>query len=153
MINDEWLVAFVHQLWVFSVGLRWHLITGLEKSGRIVAFCDWNARFCDQETWCSRNFAPKNRKPGASLRPDEHSSRSDYENKNEKRLSFPTRTKESDVTWVLQAACDCSWESNENCRLAQRSADLACGMAANPLRLALTDPSIDRRSYMQPDVR
>ena len=23
---------------------------GLEKSGRIVAFCDWNARFCDQKT-------------------------------------------------------------------------------------------------------
>ena len=55
---------------------------GLEKSGRIVAFCDWNARFCDQKTWCSRNFAPKTRRPGASLRPDEHSSRSDSENKN-----------------------------------------------------------------------
>ena len=55
---------------------------GLEKSGRIVAFCDWNARFCDQKTWCSRNFAPKTRRPGASLRPDEHSSRPDSENKN-----------------------------------------------------------------------
>ena len=29
----------------------------------------------------------------------------------------------------------------------------SCGMAANPLRLALPDPSIDRRSYAQPDVR
>ena len=55
---------------------------GLEKSGRIVAFCDWNARFCDQKTWCSRNVAPKTRRPGASLRPDEHSSRPDSENKN-----------------------------------------------------------------------
>ena len=55
--------------------------TGLEKSGRIVAFCDWNARFCDQKTWCSRNFAPKTRRPGASLQPDEHSSRPDSENK------------------------------------------------------------------------
>ena len=55
---------------------------GLEKSGRMVAFCDWNARFCDQKTWCSRNFAPKTRRPGASLRPDEHSSRPDSENKN-----------------------------------------------------------------------
>ena len=56
--------------------------TGLEKSGRVVAFCDWNARFCDQKTLCSRNFAPKTRRPGASLRPDEHSSRPDSENKN-----------------------------------------------------------------------
>ena len=56
--------------------------SGLEKSGRIVAFCDWNARFCNQKTWCSRNFAPKTRRPGASLRPDEHSSRPDSENKN-----------------------------------------------------------------------
>ena len=54
---------------------------GLEKSGRIVAFCDWNARFCDQKTWRSRNFAPKTCRPGASLRPDEHSSRPDSENK------------------------------------------------------------------------
>ena len=45
-------------------------VPGLEKSGRIVAFCDWNARFCDQKTLCSRNFAPKTRRPGASLRPD-----------------------------------------------------------------------------------
>ena len=37
---------------------------------------------CDQKTWCSRNFAPKTRRPGASLRPDEHSSRPDSENKN-----------------------------------------------------------------------
>ena len=60
--------------------------SGLEKSGRIlvlhiVAFCDWDARYCDQKTWCSRNFAPKTRRPGASLRPDEHSSRPDSENK------------------------------------------------------------------------
>ena len=59
-----------------------HVVAGLEKSGRIVAFCDLNARFCDQKTWCSRNFAPKTRRPGASLRPDEHSSRPDSENKN-----------------------------------------------------------------------
>ena len=59
----------------------WAVDAGLEKSGRIVAFCDWNARFCDQKTWCSRNFAPKTRRPGASLRPDEHSSRPDSENK------------------------------------------------------------------------
>ena len=58
------------------------LSAGLEKSGRIVAFCDWNARFCDQKTLCSRNFAPKTRRPGASLRPDEHFSRPDSENKN-----------------------------------------------------------------------
>ena len=56
--------------------------SGLEKSVRIVAFCDWKARFCDQKTWCSRNFAPKTRRPGASLWPDEHSSRPDSENKN-----------------------------------------------------------------------
>ena len=55
--------------------------SGLEKSGRIVAFCDWNAKFCDQKTLCSRNVAPKTRRPGASLRPDEHSSRPDSENK------------------------------------------------------------------------
>ena len=34
-------------------------IAGLEKSGRIVAFCDWKLRFCDQKVWCSRNFVPK----------------------------------------------------------------------------------------------
>ena len=34
-------------------------MSGLEKSGRKVAFCDWNARLCEQKTWCSRNFAPK----------------------------------------------------------------------------------------------
>ena len=48
----------------------------------VVAFCDCNARFCDQKTWCSRNFAPKTRRLGTSLRPDEHSSRPDSENKN-----------------------------------------------------------------------
>ena len=57
------------------------MFSGLEKSGRIVALCDWNARFCDQKTLCSRNFAPKTRRPGASLRPDEHSSRPRSENK------------------------------------------------------------------------
>ena len=70
-----------------SVIKSWYIVSslshlGLEKSGRIVAFCDWNARFCDQKTWCSRNFAPKTRKPGASLGPDENSSRPDSENKN-----------------------------------------------------------------------
>ena len=83
------------------------IAAGLEKSGRIVAFCDWNARFCDQKTWCSRNFAPKTRRPGASLRPDEHSSRPDSENRNQKRLSFPTRTKESDVSLASSVACAC----------------------------------------------
>ena len=43
--------------------------SGLKKSGRVVAFCDWKARFCDQKIWCSRNYAPKTRRPGASLRP------------------------------------------------------------------------------------
>ena len=61
---------------------RMRYTSGLEKSGRIVAFCDWNAKFCDQKTWCSRNFAPKTGRPGASLRPDEHSSRPDSKNKN-----------------------------------------------------------------------
>ena len=37
--------------------LRASYNSGLEKSGRIVAFCDWKARFCDQKYWCSRNFA------------------------------------------------------------------------------------------------
>ena len=47
----------------------WHR-TGLDKSGRIVTFCDWKLRFCDQKIWCSHNFASKTRRPGASLRPD-----------------------------------------------------------------------------------
>ena len=74
-----------HGLKVHNLCTYWkqqQVLTGLEKSGCIVAFCDWNARFCDQKTWCSRNFAPKTRRPGASLRPDEHSSRPDSENKN-----------------------------------------------------------------------
>ena len=48
---------------------------GLEKSRRIVAFCDWKLRLCDwklrlcdQKIWCSRNIVPKTRRPGASLR-------------------------------------------------------------------------------------
>ena len=124
---------------------------GLEKPGRIVAFCDWNARFCDQKTLCSRNFAPETRRPGASLRPDEHSSRPDSENKNvetafvsnsderERRescqllvMTVGSRTKTVDVRSDLQAS--------------------SCGTWPGPLRLALPDPSIDRRSYMQSDV-
>ena len=66
----------------FFLSLLLYIASGLGKSGRIVAFCDWNARFCDQKTWRSRNFAPITRRPGASLRPDEHSSRPVSENKN-----------------------------------------------------------------------
>ena len=62
-----WGVDFVWGEHFSEVGVRrmkmagYAGMSGLEKSGRKVAFCDWNARLCEQKTWyrCSRNFVPK----------------------------------------------------------------------------------------------
>ena len=119
--------------------------TGLEKSGRIVAFCDWNARFCDQKTWCSRNFAPKTRRPGASLRPDEHSSRPDSENRNQKR---PSNSDERERREPRQFSCLCLQLGVDRKLSTCAAICRLCCVAPDHLRLALPDPSIGRRSYM-----
>ena len=77
-LSESWTSVSVEDAaafwaWLCKTALVWALATnfsnsifmddtGLEKSGRIVAFCDWNVTFCDQKTLCSRNFAPKNLK-------------------------------------------------------------------------------------------
>ena len=130
-------------------------LAGLEKSGRIVAFCDWNARFCDQKTWCSRNFAPKTWRPGASLRPNEHSSRPDSK-KQKSETAFVSNLDERERRESRQFSCLCLqlgvdrklWTCAAICRLRR----VAPGHLR--YRLALPDPSIaiGRRSYLQSDI-
>ena len=52
------------------------------------------------------------------------------------------------ATWFSLAACDCSWESTENCRSTCAAICNLRRVAAGLLRFAFPDPSIDRRSYM-----
>ena len=126
--------------------------TGLEKSGRIVAFCDWNTRFCDQKTWCSRNFAPKTRRPGASLRPDEHSSRPDSDIYFNKILetAFVSNSDERERRESRQLLVPAGGSRPKTVDVRSDLQASSCGPW--PFALALPDPSIGRRSCMQSDI-
>ena len=57
-----------------------------------VEFCDWKLRFWDEKFWCIRDSAPKTRRPGAPLRPDEHSSRPSSETKTKNGFRSPAES-------------------------------------------------------------
>ena len=106
MLSSLWEVAVWSDLILnfegIVAGIELSAKTELEKSGRIVAFCDWKLKLCDQKICCSRDFAPKTPKRGASWRPDEHSSRPGSENKKiETAFDRPIgHAKESDLILV-----------------------------------------------------